>query len=100
MLNFGASKPRVKGGSGLQAPMVPHLSGLGQRVPCLMLGGGRRAGAGGRAGVPFLMSSSEVQHIMDNGHTGTPCEQTDTSENITFLQHVLQAVKTIIHTCI
>ena len=26
MLNFGASKPRVKGGPGTQAPLDPHLS--------------------------------------------------------------------------
>ena len=29
---------------------------------------------------------SEVQGIMDNGHMGPPCEQTDICENITFPQ--------------
>ena len=44
------------------------------RVPCVMSKG---AGPGG--------SYNEVQCIMDNGHMGTPCEQTDTTDNITFL---------------
>ena len=95
--------PQNLGSRGLRHP-GPHGSapvGAGAEGPMSDVGG-RRAGAGGRAGVPFLMSSSEVQHIMDNGHTWTPPprEQTDTSENITFLQHRWQAVKTIIHTCI
>ena len=35
----------------------------------------------------------EMQCIMGNSHMGTPCEQTDISENITLLQLRWRAVK-------
>ena len=40
---------------------------------------------------------SEVQCIMDNDHMGSPCEQTDTIENITFLQLCLRTVNMCSH---
>ena len=40
---------------------------------------------------------SEVQCIMDNGHMGSPCEQTDTSGNITFPQLRWRTVIIVVH---
>ena len=50
----------------------------------------RLGGTGGRAGWALY---SEVWCIMGNGHMGSPRGQTDTTENITFPQLRLRAVK-------
>ena len=45
--------------------------------------------SGGRMGSLY----DKVQYIMGNGHLVLPCEQTDTTENITFIQVGWREVK-------
>ena len=78
--------------------------------PCLMSGGtgpmsyvqGWGAGAGGAMSDAGLGRAlySKVQWIIGNGHMGTPCEQTETSENITFPQLRWRAVKMGFQNCV
>ena len=61
---------------GYQMSLARVLGPVG--VSCLMSRREEGPGLGGRY--------SEVQCIKSNGHMGTPCEQTDMSENTTFPQ--------------